>query len=138
MYSYVQYSGDGDAVPVFAPGSLLEEQYMNLSSMVASDSLDADMRLMEIQWLFVYFASSYSGIPHYSNYQAGVLVSMLADSRDELVLLLGESETQYRLGWMLSNLYDSDLLEVTGEFVGYLDALRSDLTMGSITRPDLP
>jgi hypothetical protein len=93
---------------------------------------------MEIQWSFLYFASSYSGIPHYSTRQAGILVLMLADYRDELVELLGESETQYRLGWMLSQVYESDLLNISGEFSGYIDALKSDLTMGRITRPDLP
>ncbi len=138
LYSYMEFSGEDQEIPIFAPGSLIEENYSFMNTLVRQDSLDADMLLMEIEWLFLFFGSSYSGVPHFSTQQAGRVVSMLADSRDRLVELLGESEAQYRLGWMLTRLYESDLLDVTGEFSGYLEALRSDLTMGRIARPDLP
>ncbi|MBN2587674.1 MAG: hypothetical protein JXR55_10300, partial [Candidatus Fermentibacteraceae bacterium] len=138
LYSYMEFSGESQDIPIFAPGSLIEENFNLMNALVEQDSVDADMLLMEIEWLYLFFSSSYSGIPHFSTLQAGRVVSMLADSRDGLVELLGEDETQYRLGWMFTRFFESYLLDVPGEFSGYLEALRSDLTMGRINRPDLP
>ncbi|MFO8183024.1 MAG: O-antigen ligase family protein [Candidatus Aegiribacteria sp.] len=138
FYSYMEYSGGDSPIPVMAPGSLMGSSYDNLRTLVMEDTSDSEMVLLEIKWLFIFFCNSYKGIPHYSNQQAGRLVSMLADSRAELVELTGESEAQYMLGWALDRLNRSGMLQVSGEFSGYVDALRSDLTMGRITGSDLP
>lgn len=138
FYSYMEYSGGDSPIPVMAPGSLMASSYDNMRTLVAEDSLNTEMILLEIEWLFIFFCNSYKGIPHYSNQQAALLVSMLADSRAELVAVAGESEAQYMLGWALDRLNRSRMLQVSGEFSGYVDALRSDLIMGRITGSDLP
>lgn len=138
LFSFME-SRDGEGgVPVMMEGSLLDSCYRTVTSLSSADSLGGDMIIMEIEWLFILFSSSYTDIPHYSNTQSAALVSMLADARNRLVEAVGESEAQYMLGWMFSRIEDDGLLNVSGEFGGYVEALRSDLTMGRITRPDLP
>lgn len=138
FYSYMEFSGGDGPIPAMAPGSMMESSYDDLRTLVTGDTLSTEMILLEIEWLFLFFCNSYKGIPHYSNQQADLLVSMLADARAELVALTGESEAQYMLGHALDRLNRSGMLQVSGEFAGYVHALRSDLTMGRITGSDLP
>lgn len=138
MYSYMEYSLQDIEPPLMAPEGMLQENWMRLREHVSADTLDADRILAEIEWLFILYSASFSGIPHYSSMQSATVVNMLADARERLAGVLGENETQYRLGLMFSRLYESRMLDVQGEFFGYIEALRGDLTVGRITRPDLP
>jgi len=119
--------------------SLFHNSYSGILALEEQDSLNAELVLFEIQWLYVLFCSSYDGVPHYSTVQGAQTVSLIADAREKLVHILGESETQYQIASMLNDLADDhSTLCISDEFSYYTEALRNDLIMGRITRPDLP
>jgi len=138
MYSYMEYNRLDTVPPLMAPEGILHRNWTDLSGIVAADTMDADRLLMEMEWLFIFYSASFAGVPHYSSMQSAAVVNMLADDRDRLTVILGENETQYRVGLMFGMLEEARLLNVQGEFRGYIESLRGDLTLGRITRPDLP
>ena len=118
--------------------SLLERSYTGILALQEQDSLNAELVELEIQWLYILFGSSYTGIPHYSTIQGSRTVSLIDDTRTRLVQIIGENETQYRLARILNDISDHSILRISDEYLNYIEALKSDLIMGRITRPDLP
>ncbi len=118
--------------------SLLESSYTGILALQERDSLSAELVEFEIQWLYVLFCSSYSGIPHYSTIQGARTVLLIDDARGKLVHIIGENETQYQIASLLNDLTALSILHISEEFSNYVEALKSDLIMGRITQPDLP
>ena len=118
--------------------SLLHNSYTGILALQEQDSLNAELVKYELQWLYVLFCTSYSGMPHYSPAQGAQTVSLIADARTRLVSIIGENETQYQIARILNDLSDHSILRISDEFSNYIEALKSDLIMGRITQPDLP
>lgn len=138
LYCFMRMRDDLTGAPLMLEASLFHNSYSEILALEQQDSLNAELVLFEIQWLYVLFCSSYNGVPHYSTVQGARTVSLIADAREKLVYILGESETQYQIASMLNDLSDNPALSISDEFSYYIEALRNDLIMGRITRPDLP
>ncbi|RKZ10238.1 hypothetical protein DRQ25_03490, partial [Candidatus Fermentibacteria bacterium] len=138
LYCFMRIRDDLTGAPLMREASLFHNSYSEILALEEQDSLNAELVLFELQWLYVLFCSSYNGVPHYSTVQGAQTVSLIADAREKLVPILGESETQYQIASMLNDLADHSILCISGEFSYYTEALRNDLIMGRITRPDLP
>ena len=138
LYCFMRMRDSQTGAPPMHENSLLESSYTGILALQAQDSLNAELVKFEIQWLYVMFCSSYSGIPHYSTIQGARTVSLIDEARSKLVRIIGENETQYQIARILSDLSDHSILTISDEFSNYTEALKSDLIMGRITRPDLP
>ncbi|MCK5115322.1 MAG: O-antigen ligase family protein [Candidatus Aegiribacteria sp.] len=138
LYCFMRLRDDQAGAPVIRESSLLDNAHSGILALEEQDSLNAELVKFEIQWLFVLFSSSYSGIPHYSTIQGARTVTLIDDARGKLVHIIGENETQYQIAGILNDLSASSLLQFSDEFSSYIEALKSDLILGRITRPDLP
>ena len=138
LYCFMNKRDDQTVTPVMREASLLEDSYSGVLALEAQDSLNAEMIKLDIQWLYILFCSSYGGIPHYSTVQGEQIISLLVDSRIRLVDIIGENETQYQIGSILNNMSNRSPFLVRGANTIYMEALKSDLIMGRISRPDLP
>ncbi len=138
LYCFMTLRDDLTGAPVIRETSLLDNTYSGILALEEQDSLNAELVKFEIQWLFVLFSSSYSGIPHYSTIQGARTVLLIDDARGKLVRIIGENETQYQIAGIINDLSASSLLQFSNEFSNYIEALKSDLILGRITRPDLP
>jgi O-antigen ligase len=138
FYCFMNTRDDQTVTPVMREASLLENSYSGVLALEAQDSLNAEMIKLDIQWLYIFFCSSYNGIPHYSTVQGEQIVSLLVDTRKRLVDIIGENEAQYQISSMLNDLSILSPFLVRGGNTIYMEALRSDLIMGRINQPDLP
>lgn len=138
LYCFMNLRNEETGVPFVRETSLLDDSYEGIITLETKDSLNAETIKLEIQWLYILFSSSFSGIPNYSSIQVVRIISLLADARVKLVEIVGEDEAQYQISSMLGYLSEQDILQVDGIFSNYQEALRNDLIMGRINEPDLP
>ncbi len=138
LYCFMRMRDSQAGASPMHENSLLERSYTGILALQAQDSLNAELVKFEIQWLYILFCSSYNGIPHYSTIQGAQTVSLVDNARSKLVRIIGENETQYQISRILNDLNDHSILTINDEFSNYIEALKSDLIMGRITRSDLP
>ena len=138
LYCFMRLRDDITGVPVIRETSLLDNTYTGILALQEQDSLNAELVKFEIQWLYVLFCSSYSGIPHYSTIQGARTVLLIDDARGKLVHILGENEAQYQIANTLNDPSVSSRFKISADFSNYIEVLKSDLILGRITRPDLP
>lgn len=138
LYCFINLRDDQTGAPVMRETSLLYNSYYGILALEEQDSLNIEMLKLEIQWLYIFFCSSYGGIPHYSTLQGARTVMLLSDARGRLVQIIGENETQYQIGSILNDLSLQRDFQENAEFCNYTEALKSDLILGRITQPDLP
>ena len=138
LYCFMNMRDDQTGTPAMREMSLLEDSYSGLLALESQDSLNAELIKLEIQWLYVFFCSSLSSIPYYSAVQSDQILSLLIDARMRLVDIIGEDEAHYQIGSMLNDLSIRSRFLAGGRSTVQLEALRSDLVTGRISRPDLP
>ncbi len=138
FYTFTTLGDTSGYPPILIEGGLLDSELDHLIELAHGDSAGVEPLVNEMAWLFVLFSSSYSAMPHYNISQTARVVDMLADEREILVGKAGEEETRYMLARMLETLQNSWILNVDGSFREYVDALKNDLIVGRISRPDLP
>lgn len=130
-YSHNQLSGDSLSV-VIRNWSVLEKAYSGLVQLESENPDNIELQKLKIAWFYTLLISFYFQNPTFSSEQSQYIADGLRSSRDDLVEILGETETRYQIGSMLDGMDTVVSSLLNPEYSQYVGILRTDLVMGRI------
>ena len=133
LYCYSNNYLYGDSLSIVVKnGSLLERAYSGLVQLESENPNNPELLKLKIAWFYTLFLSFYIENPVFSSEQILYVAGGLRNSRENLVYILGETETRYQIGSMLDGFDAVTNNLFNPEYSQYIEILKTDLVMGRI------